>query len=368
MRSRLVVLFTVVSILGLVPNFGHGAPLCSSLFETLPALPLHETIVEQLEDLRLSMTKLRSELKLNKGQANRLSALKTLGEDPREKAFLLQGAFRLMLAHPKASELFSENDLQNLEKGLKKMKRLEKFLGTYQVQIELCKSGQKLGVPADFQAHLEYQRDQISEEIISELKENNFLDGDISAISKLMTKMQRWESGAGPKAFTVIRESLKAEFERVRQKVDTEMKPLIQKPVYTFHEIEEGGHAFRRSIRLLRLYIKAFAAHFFTQKYSEFGTDPKDRIEIDYESYQVLEASIEQLRKIKKPGEMREQMAHALEEYGAWDGATVDAARSFQIVDGLMAPKFENMELKTQEILKVYEAHDGFKDILKGPL
>ncbi|MBO9666773.1 MAG: hypothetical protein J7501_08150, partial [Bdellovibrio sp.] len=65
-----------------------------------------------------------------------------------------------------------------------------------------------------------------------------------------------------------IHDSLKSEIERINEKVESEMAPLIRAPVYGYHEIENGAHAFRRSLRWLKVYIESYADVFTLQKSS----------------------------------------------------------------------------------------------------
>ncbi|RYZ78294.1 MAG: hypothetical protein EOP04_30000, partial [Proteobacteria bacterium] len=146
---RLLHLFTVISVLGLSPLYGQAAPYCAQVFGgNAPAVPAYsETISEHLEILKRNLNQLRKALKDNKHKAHRLEVLSELETDPRESAYVLQGAYRLLLAHPNSAEIFTPSDIQSLEKGLKAMKVLEKTLGGYQVQADLYVTAKKMKLP-----------------------------------------------------------------------------------------------------------------------------------------------------------------------------------------------------------------------------
>lgn len=364
MLKKLVLNIITLALL-IWPLAGWTAPQCSGIFVQNPE-GVQETLISQLKDLRDTMKDLRAELKANKDKAHRLKALEKLEQDPRELAYVLQGAYRLLLEHPEAKEVLSKEERKVLATGLKEMKWLEKTLGNYSVSVDLYKTAKKIQVAPDFLAHLEQQRNQASEEAIRALEEHDFLDKEITGVKDPLKKLKELELASGYDHKQLIFESLSAEFDRVHEKVENEMKPLIMKKSYTDIELEDGAHAFRRSIRWLRLYMTAFSEYFYSAGNAPFSHEASSgKIEVDAKEYQSLESSIEELRKIKKPGEMREKMLHALVDYGFWNGVFVDEAAAADKIYPLLAGKFENIELKTQELLKRYEDHDGYRHLLK---
>jgi hypothetical protein len=353
MRRNLSFLLTLATILGLLPRLSVAAPQCSVVFEQpteLNGASVQESIIDQLKDLKTSLQELRSELKEVPGRKNRLKVLESLDEDPREIAYVLQGAYRLVLAHPLAEEILAPADLKALKKGLKEMKWLEKTLGTYQVQSDLYKTAKKIKVAEDFQEFLARQRNRASDEAIEQLKSREFLDSEISAVTRHIQKLKRWDDMNVGRSRSLIQESLKSELDRVYEKVENEMKPLILKDRYTYKELEEGAHAFRRSLRWIRVYLQAYPELFTNMNKKEFNN---------------LSRSIDELRKIKKPGEMREKMVEALAAYGQWNGIHLNVGETLEHIEPLMEKKFENIEAKTQEILEFYETRNGFRGIIK---
>src|SRR5690606_36689508 len=119
-----------------------------------------------------------------------------------------------------------------LEKGLKDMKRLEKTLGTYQVQAELYRAAKKIKSPSDFLEYLKEQRNQVSVESVEQLRDKGFLDKETSGVHKHLERLEAWQSRLDKESQHLIQESLQAEFARVQDKVEREMKPLIQKTRY----------------------------------------------------------------------------------------------------------------------------------------
>ncbi|MBC7370802.1 MAG: hypothetical protein H7326_04510, partial [Bdellovibrionaceae bacterium] len=135
--SRLLHIFTLASILGLMPCYGHAAPSCSQVLAAQSSPTYAETISEHLDVLKSNLKDLRRALKDSAEKNNRLDALDSLKQDPRESAYVLQGAYRLLLAHPNSKEIFTSEEINSIEKGLRAMKLLEKTLGGYQVQADL---------------------------------------------------------------------------------------------------------------------------------------------------------------------------------------------------------------------------------------
>jgi hypothetical protein len=358
---------TVLSILGLVPSFGQGAPLCTEVFRDGAREQIQHSIQDQLASLRKEMQQLRRDLNENKNKNNRLEALDDIENDPRETAYVLQGAYRLLIAHPRASEIFTADDLKSLEKGLRTVKNLEKSLGEYKVQADVYDVGVKLKMPVKFLKYLRHQRDETSESVLQDLRSHDFLDKEISGVEIQMRRLKKWESQVGSSAPGLIQESLQSEIARVRGKVMTEMKPLILKSHYNSADLEDGAHAFRRSLRWLRVYIDAYRDYFYTTVPSEFGSVASaEKLELNIQEYKLLDKSIERLRKIKKPGEMRERLARCYEQFAEELRRPLAPGAAFAFVDRLMSEKFDDLEVRTQEILQTYEQHEGFTGLLGG--
>jgi hypothetical protein len=324
--NRMLATLTVLSILGLVPSFGQGAPLCTEVFRDGAREQIQHSIQDQLASLRKEMQQLRRDLNENKNKNNRLEALDDIENDPRETAYVLQGAYRLLIAHPRASEIFTADDLK-----------------------------------------LRHQRDETSESVLQDLRSHDFLDKEISGVEIQMRRLKKWESQVGSSAPGLIQESLQSEIARVRGKVMTEMKPLILKSHYNSADLEDGAHAFRRSLRWLRVYIDAYRDYFYTTVPSEFGSVASaEKLELNIQEYKLLDKSIERLRKIKKPGEMRERLARCYEQFAEELRRPLAPGAAFAFVDRLMSEKFDDLEVRTQEILQTYEQHEGFTGLLGG--
>lgn len=369
MGRKLLLILTVPSIFGLTPSFGSGAPQCSKIFEASVAevASIQDLISLQLTELKATLLEFRQELKSSKGGKNRLKTLQELKEDPREIAYILQGAYRLILAHPEAGQVLSASEKKSLEKGLRDMKWLEKTLGTYSVQVDLLKTAKKIKAADDFVEYLTEQRKKSFHDMMEQLKDHDFLDKEVNAVSIHIEKLKRLNSLGKLNQQEWVRKSFQSELDRVREKVETEMKPLIQRKKYGYIELEEGAHAFRRSLRWLRVYLQAYSGYFYTRESSPFSSQPSSKkLELDVNKYRHLIESIEELRKIKKPGEMQEKLAEAVVAFGFWNGTPVNGANASLFIHPLMTQKFENIEQKTQEILELYEAHDGFRGILKA--
>ncbi|MNK06307.1 hypothetical protein D3C87_242020 [compost metagenome] len=378
MKLMLSILFTCAAVLWHSPVFAAG-PQCRRVW--LGPANINEAVHQKLTDLHSTLANLRKAIKTTEMQSDPLSALQRIDQDPREIAYLLQGAYRLIISHPSAKTLLSEKDYKRVKKGLDELKWLEKTLGKYSVQTELLETAVKNQLPADFIYFLAARRDQVSQESYRELKEADYLNKEISAVMELTDKFSKVEI---PREFDQtqwLRISLQNEVVRINGKVSTEMAPLIRKDTYGYRELEEGAHAFRRSLRWIKVYLNAYSDHFslvrdsnkspattelierykakFSLRYDDAGP-----IKIRDTDYAKIIKYVDSLRKVKKTGEMQELLTHELTTFGRWNEKPITHEEAARIIESILIKEEGKLERKTKEILDDYEATAGFKDMI----
>jgi hypothetical protein len=382
MKVYLLVFFTLTAVLGHSPVALARALSCEGLFKGPPQVSV--SIEEPLTALRNSLDELNAALK-NPALAlegDLLSPLKELSEDPRELSYLLQGSYRLLISHPQAVNILSEKQLRKLQDGLDQMKWLEKKLGQYQNSKDLAKAGRKIGAPADFVSYLESQRNINANIVIEKLRKREFLSDEISTVQALIEELQGMKKLNSRISENYLPESLQTEIQRVQEKVSLEMKPLMLQKNYGYHELEDGAHAFRRSLRWLKVYIMAYRDHFslaekvgpptasekiLRDKYlskEEALLSPDGAIKLRESEYYLLIEMVAELRKIKGAGEIRENLTNALTAFGRWNGEPVDAVKATELVAVRTEAKLQDVEIRTQEILQRYELHNGFQNMI----
>jgi hypothetical protein len=373
-NAFLIKVLTVVSVI--CPMVVHAEGLsCRRVFAD--PYNVNQTLADQLVELRHSLKALRSEIKEAADSKDPMSALNDVEVDPREVAFLLQGSYRLILSNPAAKDVLKDGNFKIVNKGLNALKDFEKSIGEYNVKVELLKTAKKSKMPEDFVDYLKSERRKLSKKLYRELKEDDYLDKDVSAVIDLSKKIQKFQIPENINSRTWIRDSLKSEIERINEKVDSEMAPLIRAKVYSYHEIENGAHAFRRSLRWLKVYIESYADFFtlvktspseptvaiyadkFKLQYNEPGKIPLR--DIDYAK--IIEA-VDVLRKIKKSGEMKELLTQELVAFGRWDGRKISSAEAVKIIEQYFNYDSQALQSKSQEILADFESRNGMRSII----
>lgn len=383
MKSYLLAFFTlIVFSLGQLSVVHARALSCQDLFSEKPLVST--SIEEPLSALKSSLDELQAALKKPALESDSLSPLKTLSDDPRELSYLLQGSYRLLISHPQAAVILSEKQFRKLQDGLDQMKWLEKKLGQYQNSKDLAKAGRKIEAPADFVAYLEAQRDLNANIVIEKLRKRQFLTDEISVVQELLLQLQGMKKLNGRITENYLPESLQAEIQRVAEKVRLEMKPLMLQKEYGYHELEDGAHAFRRSLRWLKVYIVAYKDHFvlvdkmgpptasekvLRDKYLEKQDallSSNGSIGLREADYLMLVEMVAELRKIKGAGEIRENLINALVAFGRWNGQPVDLNKATELISVRTEAKLQDVELRTQEILRRYENNNAFQDMIVG--
>ncbi|MFS4457539.1 hypothetical protein [Bdellovibrio sp. HCB2-146] len=384
MRIKVFVHFAWVAILCHF-SVAQAIPMtCESLFKG-PA-GVSASIEEPLVALRDLLSQFQKSLLEPRESEDILSPLKDLPEDPREIAFVLQGSYRLLLSHPHVNDILSEKQIRKLQAGMDQMKWFEKKLGEYGNSKDLVKAAKKIEVPLDFLEHLKAQRNSLAQTIHDKLLKRGYIDAEISAVTGLIEELRGMRKLDSKMSDTYLPESLQAEILRVKEKVDSEMKGLIMKPTYTFHEVEEGAHAFRRSLRWLKVYILAYRDHFSLIEQKNPATAYESHLRELYASdlsialsvdgkiklremdYYLLNDLIAELRKIKGIGEIKEQMTRELISFGKWNGRVVSAEKATDIVAARLDEKLVDLEIRTQEILGNYENAFGLRRMIVGGL
>lgn len=374
-KSFVAKLLTIVCVI--CPMLAQAEGLaCRRIFVADP-YSLNESLADQLSELRDAMKDLRRELKETADSKDPMSAVHELETDPRDVAFLLQGSYRLILSNPAAKDVLSEANLKIVKKGLNALKDFEKSFGEYYVKVELLKVAKKSKMPEDFIKHLKSEKQKLSKKLYRELKDHEYLDKDITAVINLSRKIQKFQIPENVDSRTWIRDSLYSEIERINQKIETEMAPLIRAPTYGYHEIENGAHAFRRSLRWIKVYIESYADYFtlvrtnptesavakyadkFKLQYDEAGKIPLR--DVDYAK--IIEA-VEVLRKIKKSGEMKELLTQELVLFKQWNGREVSPEESERLIEHYFNYDSRTLQLKSQEILTNFQARNGMRSIL----
>ncbi len=382
MKVYLFAFYALTAVLGHSSEVAARSFTCERIFQQAPETST--SIQIPLKALRQSLLELHTALKSQVLDGDALSPLKNLTEDPRELSYLLQGSYRLLLSHPEVQGILSKKQIQKLENGLSEMKWLEKQLGQYQNSKELVKAGRKISAPSDFLEYLENQRNLLSQKVLAKLQEREFLTDELSVIDTLVSELHSMKKLDRRVSQDFLLKSLRSEIERVQEKVEKEMKPLMLRPSYGFHELENGAHAFRRSLRWLKVYIVAYRDHFtllpplrplnsadaaLHDKYL-----PKDEVQLglsgsirlrETEYYTLLDM-IAELRKIKGAGEIREDLTLALTDFGRWDGQFVDASQAATLISSRTEAKLQNAESRTQEILALYEKLNSFRNLIDG--
>lgn len=379
MRLGLFILLTLGCVLAHPQAaYAASAPLCRNIWIDSK---LNESAIDKLTDLQKTMAGLRTALKQNAYSEDPMSSLKGLEQDPRELAYLLQGAYRLMISHPSAKEILTEKDHSRLEKGLKQMKWLEKTLGTYAVHVELLETAQAKGMAPDFIQFLTDRRNDVSQITLALLKDKNYLDKEISAVAELTEKMAKVDVPEGAQAAVWLKDSLKTEILRIEEKVKTTMAPLIRKPLYGYHEVEEGAHSFRRSLRWIKMYLNAYPGQFRLVSHpnknlsdAELIAKYQDKFVLRYDSlgqiqirdldYALILKSVDALRKIKRNGEMTELLSQELGNFGRYNGVIVTADQARALMTQALKKDEGKIERKTQEMLTDYELRNSFKNII----
>jgi hypothetical protein len=338
---------------------------------------LNESLADQLSDLKESLKALRREIKEAADSKDPMSAVHDLEVDPREVAFLLQGSYRLILSNPAAKDVLTESNLKIVKKGLNALKDFEKRFGEYYVKVELLKVAKKSKMPEDFIKYLKSERQRVSKKLYRDLKDEDYLDKDVTAVIELSKKIQKFKLPENVDSRKWIHDSLASEIERVNDKIDNEMAPLIRAPVYGYHEIENGAHAFRRSIRWLKVYIESYSEYFtlvrttpsepavatYSDKF-KLGYDEIGKIPLRDVDYAKIIENVEVLRKIKKSGEMKELLTQELILFGQWNGRPVGAAAAVSVIENYFNYDSQALQIKSQEILNNFQARRGMRSIL----
>lgn len=373
MPKIVLIFFTVVSILGSWSSIALGAPQCQTVFKD--SFNINESMEIQLAELKHALKDLRHEIKESKDRKDPMSSLKEIETDPRELAYLLQGAYRLILSNPQAQAILSGRDLKIVRRGLSELKKFEKDLGQYSVQTDLLKTARKSEMAPDFLRYLKDRRRKVSQSVYHKLKDDNYLNGNISAVGKLSQKIQKFQIPEGVDSKQWLQDSLASEIQRVLFKVQTEMAPLIRSPKFGYHEIENGAHAFRRSLRWLKVYIESYP-DFFTLKQSaasdatvtafrakfKIGYDEPGKIALKDTEYAKILEFVDTLKKVKKAGEMKELLTQELIEFGQWNGSKINREQAEQIMEQFFHQE-GNLQKIAQDILREFEARDGFRFI-----
>lgn len=382
MKVCLLLFFTLTAVLGHSRVTLARALSCEGLFQGPPQVST--SIEEPLTALRDSLDQLNTALKnpYLALEADALSPLKDLPEDPRELSYLLQGSYRLLISHPQATAILSEKQLRKLQDGMDQMKWLEKKLGQYQNSKDLAKAGRKIEAPADFVNYLEAQRNLNANIVIEKLRKREFLSDELSTVQSLVEQLQGMKKLDAKITQNYLPESLQAEIQRVQEKVNLEMKPLMLAKKYGYHELEDGAHAFRRSLRWLKVYIMAYKDHFslvdkegpptaaekvLRDKYlskEDALLSPDGAIQLRETDYLMLVEMVAELRKIKGAGEIRENLTNALTAFGRWNGQPVDAVKATELISVRTEAKLVDAEIRTQEILHRYEQNNAFQDMI----
>lgn len=377
MRFGLLTLLTASCFLALPQAFAE-APLCRHIWISTD---LKIEVQDKLTDLQGTLLKLRLELKKDSLSPDPLSVLKNLDNDPRELAYLLQGSYRLIIAHPRAATVLTAKDFSRLEKGLKEVKWLEKTLGQYSVQLELLETAQSKNLAPDFIEYLTQRRNEVSQKTYKLLKDADYLNKEVSAVNELLEKLAKIQWPPGFDSIQWIKQSLQSEIYRVNEKVQTEMAPLIRKPLYGYREVEDGAHAFRRSLRWIKMYLNAYQSQFRlvsqpnkTAGEQELVNKFQDKFVLYYDSlgqiqirdvdYAQLIKSVDALRKIKRNGEMMELLSHELTMFGRYNGQAVTADSARIIIYDLLKKDDGKIERKTQEMLSDYETRNAYQDMI----
>lgn len=379
MRLLLSIILTCAALLGHSAAFAEG-PQCARIWLGKPDINM--SVQQKLTDLQKTLLKLRQDIKAAADKNDPLAPLITLEHDPRELAYLLQGSYRLIIAHPMAKELLTEKDFKRVKKGLDELKWLEKTLGRYTTQIELLETAQKHEMAPDFIRHLQSRREQVSQEVYAELKKADYLDKEISAITELTEKISKFKIPENFDQRNWLKASLESELARIHEKVQTEMAPLIKTNSYGYHELEFGAHALRRSLRWIKVYLNAYPDHFIlvkdksalSEKDTEMMTKYNGKFSLSYSGDGVLQIRdtdyariikyVDSLRKIKKAGEMQELLSQELTLFGRWNGQFIGRERAIQVISEPIKKEDGKLEKKTQEILIEFESRNGFEDIL----
>lgn len=367
----------VLTVVGVIcPALVHAQGVsCGRIFSD--PYNVNESLAHQLSEFRNSLKVLRKDIKDVADTKDPMSPIRDVEVDPREVAFLLQGSYRLILSNPAAKDVLSSTNLKIVKKGLSALKDFEKSLGEYSVKVELLKTAKKSNMPEDFIKYLKENRREVSKGLYKELKQEEYLDKNISAVIELSRKIQKFQIPENVDSRTWIRDSLKAEIERVNEKVENEMAPLIRSNKFGYHEIENGAHAFRRSLRWLKVYIESYA-DFFTLKRinptepavelyaSKFKVryDEAGKIALRDVDYAKIIEAVEVLRKIKKSGEMKELLTHELINFGKWEGRKVSSTEAVQIIEKYFNYDSQALQIKSQEILADFESRSGLRTLL----
>ncbi|MBO9666772.1 MAG: hypothetical protein J7501_08145, partial [Bdellovibrio sp.] len=164
---------------------------CRGIF--VDSYNVNDSMAEQLSDLKHSLKDLRKSIKEVDDSKDPMSAVRDVEVDPREVAFLLQGSYRLILSNPAAKDVLSGSNLKIVKKGLNALKDFEKSFGEYYVKVELLKTAKKSKMPDDFIKYLKSERRALSKQLYRELKDDDYLDKDVSAVVGLSKKIQKFQ-------------------------------------------------------------------------------------------------------------------------------------------------------------------------------
>ncbi|MCB0419779.1 MAG: hypothetical protein KDD61_02215 [Bdellovibrionales bacterium] len=179
--------------------------------------------------------------------------------DIRGRLFRLEYMLKLISEHPDVKK--------STKKAIKEtrdfVKRFEDALGEYGLRNDLLlQARNKSNVDSEVIADLKAKKEKALAEVKVISKEDGWhISGKGSAYAKVndLLSSLNWKKITR----TYLLEAFLAETHSLEKQIKEELEPLILKPVYDYHALEDGFHKFRRNIRKVSIYMVSMG-DFFT--------------------------------------------------------------------------------------------------------
>lgn len=315
-----------------------------------------------------------------------------IAKDVRGIAFGIEAVLHILKKDKNFEKQFSADDIENTEKSLKNLKELEDAIGQYSLSQEMRAAYQKMsqrdeGFDLFLQNKIEKAKITFLEFMITKewITNTDAADstGDVSPrISKIRKRFDSMKWLGRKKDHRLLVSALQNYVSSLDTKIKEELEPLIMAKKYTYHELEDGFHEWRRGLRWIPIYLLALKSHFSYQEKPQSLTPEQQQLVDKYENnkYTVLSAptegttllpplalytvaqAIAEIGLIKEEGEAKFDLAKLLLEYGKWGSVTVNSEEQAErIIDSVTPGSSDAKSITLEE-----KAHATFHKFKKG--
>ncbi len=319
-----------------------------------------------------------------------------IAKDVRGIAFGLEAILYILKKDKSFASGLSEDDLKAVEKSLKNLKELEDAIGEYSLSQEMRAAYQKLkkhddGFDQFLQNKVETAKANFLEFVLSKewitaphKSDTKKSSEEISPrIAKLKDRFESIKWHGEKNDHNLLVRALRNYISSLDTKIDQELEPLIMAEKYTYHELEDGFHEWRRGLRWIPIYLLALKSHFSYQEKPKMLTSEQQQLVDKYQNnkyttlsqategttqlpplalYTVAQA-IAEIGLIKEEGEAKFDLAKLLLEYGRWGSTAITNESQAEKIIESIAP--EGSELNSAATLEA-KAHATFQKFKHG--